>query len=224
MKRSAGRSVILGAFVALVAASAAPSGVLSPAQAVHAAHEQERVVKRADVDGDGRTDVVRVRDGDNRVRVTVDRARGRTLRRTLGSGSEYEQPSWHGAANLNGRRGKELAVLTRYGAHSLFFSVLTVRHGKLVLQRAPGGKKTWFVDGAAWIAAGWKRSHEHGHLRMSYRLVTKDWDTDRWHGSATKYRWAKHRWHRVDKHALRPHSDRAAFRYGGWRVKGLPRY
>lgn len=224
MKRTAGRPIIVGVCVAPLVAGVAVMGGMNPAQGANTDPASQRVVKHTDVDGDGRTDVVRVRDGDNRVRVIVNRAHGRTLRRTLASGSEYEQPSWHGAANLNGRRGKELVVLTRYGAHSLFFTALTVRHGKLVVQRAPGGEKRWYVDGAAWIAAGWKRSSDHGHLRMTSRVVTKNWDTGRWHGSAVKYRWAKHGWHRVHKHGLRPHGDRQAFKYGGWRVKGLPRY
>jgi hypothetical protein len=83
-----------------------------------------RVVARVDVDGDGRTDVVRLRKvEDQHAVLTVSTARGATLSRHLRT--TWIDPMWHGAARIDGRPGAELVLITDAGAHTLFHTVLT---------------------------------------------------------------------------------------------------
>jgi hypothetical protein len=183
----------------------------------------ERVVARVDVDGDGRTDVVRLRAiGDTHSVMTVATARGTILRKHLRT--TWIVPMWHGAARIDGRRGAELVVITDAGAHTLFHTVLTVRDGRLVKQKAPGRGSTWITDGAAFVNIGWKRYVRQDHAFVVKRSVVKDSETDQWNGRAVKYRWGRGEWHRVSARSLHPRTDRKAARFGGWVVRGLPRY
>ena len=200
------------------------SGWTGSAPAVQAAPGGE-VVARIDVDGDGRRDVVRFRAvDDNRAVVTVATARGTTLRKKLRT--LYIEPSWHGAARIDGRRGAELVVLTDAGAHTLFHTVLTVRGGRLVKENAPGRGRTWVTDGAVFVYIGWKRYVRDGRSFVVRRYVTKDFDSDKWSGRAVTYRWRKGHsdWQKVSAGSLHPHTDRRAARFGGWDVRGLPRW
>ncbi len=137
------------------AATAAPYSSLPPATAGvdSKALSQQRsgptylLVTRRDVDGDGRRDRVYVAElSDDRAILRVDRARGRTLHRSLNTELWYGK-AWHGAANIDGRDGFELVTGDAMGAHTLFFDAWTYRAGRLVRLRAPSSN-TWVVDGS----------------------------------------------------------------------------
>jgi len=200
----------------------ATSGWAGSAPAAQAVTDS-RVVARIDVDGDGRVDVVRMRAvDDTHAVVTVETARGATLKKHLRT--IWIEPWWHGAARMDGRRGAELVVITDAGAHTLFHTVLTVRDGRLVKQNAPGRGRTWVTDGAAFVNIGWKRYVKNGRAFVVKRSVTEDFESNRWSGRAVKYRWGRGDWHRVSARSLHPRSDAQAARFGGWVVRGLPRY
>ena len=182
-----------------------------------------RVVARVDVDGDGRTDVVRLRRvEDQHAVLTVSTARGATLSRHLRT--TWIDPMWHGAARIDGRPGAELVLITDAGAHTLFHTVLTFRDGRLVRQHAPGRGRTWVTDGAAFVNIGWKRYRKDGRAFVAKRWVTEDYESPGWSGKSVTYRWGRGEWHRVATRSLRPRTDRKAARFGGWVVRGLPRY
>lgn len=192
----------------------------APAQAAR----DGKVVARKDIDGDGRKDTVRFRrlrpDG---IEVTVQTANGRTVHKRVPTPG-FIQERWHGATRIDGRRGAEIVVLTDAGAHSLFFTVLTWRGGKLAVERAPGhGDSTWYTDGAVWISAGYKRLVRHNRVSIVSRLVTRSLPHGAWKGRAVTYRWQHGRWHRRNARTIRP-GTRAAYEMGGWHVKGLPHW
>lgn len=198
---------------------------VAPGAAAGAASAAAPVVARVDVDGDRRVDIVRFRTpaADLAV-VTVRTARGRTLtKRVRTSGSI--NPQWHGAAPLDGRRGADLVVLAEAGAHTLFHTVLTVRRGRLVVAEAPGRwGPDWVTDGAYSVAIGWRRYVKDGRAFVLSQAVQRQAQPERWTGRSVKFVWRKDRWNRVSSRPLRPRTDAAAYRFGGWHVKGLPRY
>jgi hypothetical protein len=162
-----------------------------------------RVVARVDVDGDGRTDVVRLRKvEDQHAVLTVSTARGATLSRHLRT--TWIDPMWHGAARIDGRPGAELVLITDAGAHTLFHTVLTFADGRLVRQQRKGPGRTWVTDGAAFVNIGWKRYRKDGRAFVAKRWVTEDYESPGWSGKSVTYRWGRGEWHRAATKSLPP--------------------
>ncbi|MFY0405878.1 hypothetical protein [Solicola sp. PLA-1-18] len=191
--------------LAAVPASAAPAGT---------------VVTRRDVDGDKRKDAVHFSSDGSVLTISVDRARGRTLSKRLRT-SGVDGGIWHGAAAIDGRRGAELVVVVKAGAHTLYNTVLTIRGGRLVTARTPAGAARWVTDSANSANIGWRRFKDDGRTYVTKRSVGRDED-GAWVGRAVTYRWTSDGWRKSGKaRTLRPTSDRVAYRLGGWRVAGL---
>ncbi len=188
-----------------------------------------RVVARVDVNGDGRRDAVGIaRRGSSSagngavvVRVRTGTYRIVAARRPLDYW--YGSP-WHGAASLDGRRGKELVVGHVAGAHTQFFWVLTMRAGRLVTLRAPGGAPDWVVDGAYNVSRGWLRGADQRVGTVVRRTADRNGTSRTFHAVATTFRWTSGGWQRVRRTVHPRLAERTAYAWGGWRVRGLPRW
>lgn len=135
-------------------------------------------------------------------------------------------PLWQGAGRLDGRRGTELVVGRTTGAHAEVFTVLTWRHGDLVVLGAPGRGRWWTVDAAVWVDLGWQRrpADPRGVVRKRAAVREGSATDGPFRGRLTTFRWSKQGWERVDRSVIYPMSEKRASRWGGWRVRGIDRW
>lgn len=186
------------------------------------------VVTTVDVDGDGKGDQVGVvREGEpgaeeGSVTVRVRTAAGKVVSARRTTASWYGAKVWRGAATLDSRPGRELVVGYSSGAHTLFLRALTWRKGRLVDLKAPGGG-TWVIDGAYSIALGWTRaaSDPAGLVRKRYAARGQD---GRMRGTISTWRHGDKGWSRKSVKRLGVISDERAYSWGGWAIRGLPRW
>lgn len=205
------RAIALSGLLATVAA-------LAPTSAAQAAplpaKAELRQVRHADVDGDGRPDIVRVYDtgkkGDNTIwKVGVTTAAGRTGSVTFGIPSYQTTRPWYGWAKVDGRRGAELLFKTRTDK-GLALIVLTWSDGKLHIEKGPASSADPTQKWGHWFA--W----QDGGLTSGYRFFSANgqryvnaWDADCPKGAASK--------------ACNLETVRSVWRDGSWRtVAELP--
>lgn len=192
---------------------------------VRQSDDSARVVARVDVNGNGKKDVVRFKKrGTHRLVVRVKTDRGRVDRKVVRApGISFG--GWHGAARLDGHRGRELALLTSAGAHSLSYTTLTWRrkNGLKVLKSPEGG--SWLTDGAAMMGAGYlrkvRRHHGKRRVSMTSRYLVRAPRRPVWKGKATRYVWRHGDWHKRGRHKIKVRGDRKAQKRFGWRNTGL---
>lgn len=135
--------------IALTSALAIAVLVPTPAQAAPVpAKVVLKETRHADVDGDGRSDTVRIYDtgkkGDNTIwKVKVTTAKGRTSSVTMKLPS-YQTTGrlWRGWALLDGNRGAEI-LLEPETDDFVTFVVLTWRGNALHRELGPGGSPSW---------------------------------------------------------------------------------
>jgi hypothetical protein len=186
------------------------------------------VVTRTDVNGDGRPDIVAITrrgataapDGSATIRVQTSPSHVESVTR---SNSHWFGPLWQGAARIDARDGRELVLGATAGAHAQFFWVLTWRQGRLVTLRAPGGDRTWVVDGSATNILGWHRSDADPAGLIRQRVAERQ-SSGRVSGRVVTYRWSFAGWSRVGSRVVDPVSEGVASRWVGWRVPGLDVY
>lgn len=131
---------LTSAFVAAAFAPAAAPALAVPA-APTPARAELRQTKHADVDGDGRTDTVRIYDtgtkGDNTVwKVKVTTATGHADSVSVKIPSYQSTKPWYGWAKLDGHRGAELLLEPDTDDFATYV-VLTWRDGALHRELAP---------------------------------------------------------------------------------------
>lgn len=195
-----------------------------PVTGVCAGVENCRVVTSQDVDGDEVRDQVGfVAESKRRVVVRVKTAAGRTLRRGLDT-LWFPRGEFYGAAAIDGRPGAELVVGTTMGAHTLWFTTLTVRSDRLVRLDPPGGEDEWMVDGAFSFHAGVTRRVEDGRAVVVLREAGRDGARETFSGRDRTYVWRDGGWQHRSTVRTRYRTERAASRVGGWHVRGLPRF
>ncbi|QNN53861.1 hypothetical protein [Nocardioides mesophilus] len=216
----------------LLAVSAAPLALLAVAPSAPAAPagvcagvRHCTVVARVDVDGDGRRDAVGLvrRGGEGApvgaVVVRVSTAAGTTAtahRRT----ENWSGSLWQGAADVDGRPGRELFVGYTQGAHAELFHALTWKQGDLRTRQAPGRGIQWLVDGAAQYVAGWQQRATDPPGTIRQRRASLDASLDSWTGTVKTYRWSADGWQRI--HAVtRTLTNEQAARWAGFRIPGL---
>ena len=202
-----------------------------PAPAVSAARP---VVRRVDVDGDGRADTVslaltRSMPNTYRFTLTVRPARGRaaTLPVTIGRYREDLTPAmvWHGAAPLDGVAGEDV-VLDLGGAVGDFswLHAYSWRSGRFVNLPAPGAGRrdiAWHVMGPPFAVRGYTVGGPLTGARtvIAHSLTGDDYGATRYRGTHTTYRWtggAAGGWQRT---GVRPSGELTvtqARRYAGW--------
>lgn len=238
------RGAAVAALAAGVLAGALPLASPPPAEAaartVCTGVARCQVVAHTDVDGDGEADEVgmaadlRHSDaGKGVVTVRVRTAAGETLSTTSRSISWFgaDADAWFGAARIDGRRGRELVVGQRMGAHSSSYRVITYRHGELVTLRAPKAPSltgraddttTWYTDAALNFHDGYTRSRTKGVTYVKLTTAERDPSGTSHHGWTARYRWAHGGWRLLSVKRAHYASDAAVQRTAGWHVSGLP--
>ncbi|MGH3354372.1 MAG: hypothetical protein ACRDOJ_00655 [Nocardioidaceae bacterium] len=195
----------------------------SPARGVCTDVDTCRVVASTDVDGDDIRDQVGfVVVSDKRVVVRVRTADGRTLRRSLAT-VWFPKGELFGASPIDGRPGAELVVGTTMGAHTLFFTSLTVRSGRLVRLPPPGPGREWMTDAAYSFHAGVTRRVEDGRVVVVLGQVGRVGLSRRFSGTDRMFVWRDGRWQHIRTQRTTYRNARAASKVGGWHVDGLPR-
>lgn len=212
---------------AAVAVSGAPmlTTSASAATGVCAGVSSCTLVSRADVDGDGRSDQVGLvqrasNPSGHTVIVRVRTAKGRTM--TTSHTAWWYGSTWHGSAKVDGVAGHDMVVGTSVGAHYMEFRVITVRSGRLVTLRAPGGAYRWGVDSSYSFNQGWTRAVSSGKVSMTGRYAERR--TGSTHDLTTRrYAWRSGAWSRnsTKKSVV---STSTAYAAGGWRVPYLKRF
>jgi hypothetical protein len=204
--------------------STSPSALAAPVGGVCAGHDRCRVVAHADVDGDRQPDAIgfqKTRGGETAV-VRVITASGDRLSKTVSVRDWFGGGRFGGAAHVDGAPGAELLVGSALGAHTPFYTMLTDRDGRLVVEQSPRGERTWFVDAAATVYFGWWRHVSDGRVTITSRSALRHMH-GAWSGRDVRYRWHAGRWHKVS-HAQRSYAGpRAASKVYGWHVAGLAR-
>ena len=182
------------------------------------------VVAEADVDGDGVRDQVGfVADSERHVVVHVKTATGDRVSRGLDV-IWFPRGEFYGAAPVDGRAGSELVVGSTMGAHTMWFTTLTMRAGRLVRLDPPGREDEWMVDGAFSFFAGVERQVENGTVLVTLRQAGRNGLRQTFTGSDRTYAWAGDGWQHRSTTRTRYSDDKAAGVVGGWHVPGLPRY
>jgi hypothetical protein len=155
--------------------------------------------------------------------VHVKTATGRRLSRGMDV-LWFPRGEFYGAAPVDGRSGSELVVGTTMGAHTLWFTTLTMRAGRLVRLDPPGREDEWMIDGAFSFFAGVVRRVENGTAVVTVRQAGRNGLRPTFTGIDRTYVWAGDAWqHRSTTRTSYP-DDKAADVVGGWHVAGLPRY
>lgn len=233
-------TLILGCLL-VVAGVAAPSASAQAAQVTRPEEPTQtstvcvdiarcHVVARVDVNGDGARDTVglarRGNDGalHGAVIVRVQTSARKVVavrRKTIG----WSGKVWQGAASLDGRPGKELVLGWTAGAHALFFTALTWRHGELVNLRAPGDSH-WGIDGSVSSVVGWlKRPGEPaGVIRSRVAERKLNPSTSRFEGTVTTFKWSRNGWTKIDAKQIDPLRTKRAWTWAGFHVRGLARF
>lgn len=196
----------------------------TPATGVCTDVEGCRVVAAPDVDGDDvRDQVGLVTKGKKRVVVHVRTAGGQTMRRSLET-LWFPRGEFYGAAPIDGRPGAELVVGTTMGAHTMWFTTLTVRSGRLVRLDAPGAEDEWMIDGAFSFHAGVTRRVDDGRAVVVLHEAGRDGDRPTFTGRDRTYLWRDGEWRLRSTERTHYRSERAAARVGGWHAPDLPRF
>jgi hypothetical protein len=183
-----------------------------------------RLVARRDVDGNGDRDRIRYRaiDSDT-VRVSVRLSKRKVVRKTLGTRS-WPRGDFYGATRFDGRRGVELVIGTSLGAHTPWFTILTYRGGRLVVERSPYFGREWAVDAYANGYAGWYRRIHDGQVHIRLKYASRVGTSPRFTGRTIRYTWHRGAWDRSGTRRISFPNANQASRIGGWHVKGLPRW
>lgn len=231
--RRSGTVALTAAAVALspTVAAGAPSGAERPARAeVCTGIQHCHRVASVDVNGDHRADGVGWRQLDRkRVRIRVRIAGGPVVSRKVNVRLWWGGGQWGGAAWIDGRRGAELLVGSEMGAHTPFYTMLTYRHGDLVVEKSPAfgayGSNRWAVDSSLMAYAGWVRDvGSHGRITMTQRTAFRRGERKRFVGRDVRYAWRGDDWRRVDRTRRTYPNARRAHRIAGWHVWHLQRF
>lgn len=206
-------------------AAAAPTAAPAESTVTPAAPTVTTTTHRVDVDGDGRLDTVTVGSASNhRLRVGARTARGATSALYIDQSDQPVVPDtpFHGAAEFDGVRGKELFVVYGWGAHTPFFKVITWRNGKLWATREPSdGDTDWTPDGAWGYGMGY-RVRGTGSKRTLTTTFAENNQRGSYVGRATRFTWSTraNKWVRTGSSKVR-FSERAAMNHFGWHVRGI---
>jgi hypothetical protein len=198
-------------------AATGPVAPARPATGVCVGVQDCEVVASPDVDGDG------VRDQVGFVVVHVKTATGERLRR----GQDvlwFPRGEFYGAAPIDGRPGDELVVGTTMGAHTLFFTTLTVQNGRLERLAPPGGEREWMIDGAFSFHAGVTRQVQNGRAVVTLRDAGRQGVRPVFVGHDRTYVWRAGGWQPQSTTRERYRGEDAVAEVGGWHVRGLPRF
>jgi hypothetical protein len=204
--------------------TARDAGAAEPATGVCQGVERCQVVAETDVDGDGVRDQVGfVSESEHRVVVHVKTATGQRLRRGMNI-TWFPRGEFYGATPIDGRPGADLVVGSMMGAHTLFFTTLSVQRDRIVRLPAPGGEPEWMIDGAYSFYAGVSRRVEDGRVVVVLREAARDGVRPTFTGRDRTYVWRDGGWRHRSTTTTHYRNDRDLAEVGGWHVPGLPRF
>jgi hypothetical protein len=211
-----------------VALPAAPALAAGPCAGVDRCH----VVAHVDVDGNGTRDAVGLartgKDGAAKGTATLRVQLGNRVVSTTKPTEYWYGALWNGAANVDGRRGKELFFGRTQGAHARLFQALTYRDGRLVALRAPGRgyQGLWIVDSSAMYVSGWlqRSTDPAGVVRFRHAERNHGTEDSDFTGVVKTFRWTADGWVRTAVKRYPHASQERAFSWGGFRVAGLQRF
>ena len=187
-------------------------------------------VATIDVDGDRRADQVGWQQLNRKqVRIRVRITGGPVVTRKVNVRLWWPGGQWGDAAWIDGRRGAELLVGSTKGAHTPYYTVLTYRSGRLVVERSPAtgayGGPQWAIDSSLGGYVGWNRHvSKRGRVTITQRIAFPNRKGERYSGDDVRYVWRGGGWkqtkrtHRTYKNAKR------ASRIAGWHVGHLQRF
>lgn len=204
--------------------TAAPASPSAPATGVCDGVPKCHVVANTDVDGDAVRDQVGfVVETKRHVVVYVKTATGQRVSRGMDV-LWFPRGEFYGAAPVDGQPGAELVLGSTMGAHTMWFTTLTMRGGRLVRLDPPGRDNEWMIDGAFSFFAGVVRRVDNGTVVVTLRQAGRNGIRPTFTGSDRTYVWAGDGWrHRSTTRTHYP-DDKAAGVVGGWHVAGLPRF
>jgi len=181
------------------------------------------VVASVDVDGDGRPDQVGWRQlSQDAVQIRVGTATGKLLVHRVDVHLWWGGGAWGGAARIDGPAGAELLVGSMQGAHTPMYTMLTYRHGALVVEASPSPlSQRWQIDAAWGDYMGWARHIAGGHATMTQSIVFRAEDGDSFTGNRVTYVWDVDHWQRTARAAISFPSEKSASAMAGFHVKGL---
>lgn len=217
------------AFAGSLVAVTGPTASAAPQQAVCAGVTKCHRVTTIDVDGDSRADRVGWRQlSDKEVQIRVATADGELVRKQVDVELWFGGGAWGDAAWIDGRGGAELLIGSVMGAHTPQYTMLTYRKGRLVVERAPGGRLVqgrWTIDSALMIAQGWNRDvGERGRITITQREALRKPSGSGFKGHDTTYAWKGGHWTRVGRVARSYPGNKAARKIAGWYVGHLQRW
>ncbi|MDO5630092.1 MAG: hypothetical protein Q4G43_17400 [Mobilicoccus sp.] len=192
------------------------------------------VVTRADIDGDGRPDTIRVArrsvtDEQYVFRITVETAAGkRAIRDALvanyDDGSLAPADVWGGTAHLDGVRGAEMLMDLGGGVGDAPWPHLyTWRNGRIIPAPAPGAtaaNPAWDTMAHWGRMSGYTVSTVKGQRRITVHALTGRFDrtgeTVTYRGTHTTYRWHRGTWQKISTTRSGTLNENKAYDYAGW--------
>jgi len=183
-----------------------------------------RVVANDDVDGDGVRDQVGfVAETKRHVVLYVKTATGQRVSRGMDV-LWFPRGEFYGAAPVDGEPGSELVFGSTMGAHTLWFTTLTMRNGRLVRLDPPGHSKEWMIDGAFSFFAGVVRRVENGTVTVTLRQAGRNGVRPTFTGLDRTFAWTRNGWQHRSTTRTHYADDKTAAVVGGWHVADLRRF
>ncbi|MGH3359130.1 MAG: hypothetical protein ACRDO7_10030 [Nocardioidaceae bacterium] len=180
-----------------------------------------------DVDGDRRADRIgwrRLDRGHVQIRVrTTDHG---LLTRTVDV-RRWRSGEWAGATRVDGRPGAELVIGSKRDGDTPYYTMLTHRGGRLVVERSPAHPqgRLWTVDAGLMGYAGW---HRHvwpaGRITMTLKVARRDGDSVAFRGYTVRYEWRDGDWRQARRVRAQYPTTRRAEKIAGWYVGRLDRF
>lgn len=175
----------------------------SKAPAVSAQSSKLIKTVRVRLDSNRSKDTVRIyRIGVNHWRVTakVGKKRSSATFRTESEGDQPIDSPWVAWANLDGRKGAELILLSGAFADAVVHKVLTWRKGRLVNAPAPKSSigKGWIISGGyGSYFSSYRFGRLHGRRIVDASNFSYDWEKNTYTGTITRSVWSSDRWRKL---------------------------
>jgi hypothetical protein len=123
-------------------------------------------------------------------------------------------------------RGVELLVGSMQGAHTPMYTMLTVRSGRLVVEKSPSPlSPLWQVDAASGDYMGWwRRVLPDGSVTMTQKIAVRIGTGNRFHGTNVTYTWSDGAWSRTANSRHFYATGKQASAISGFHVGSLDRF
>lgn len=182
------------------------------------------VVASRDVSGDARADQIAWRQvSDQTAQIRVSTVAGTLMTANVDVSLWFGGGAFGGAARVDDHAGAEILVGSNQGAHTPMYTMLTVRAGRLVVEKSPSPLDSlWQVDAAYGDYMGWWRHvTAGGRVTMTQKIAFRTGNTTHFTGSDVTYAWSGGHWTRTTSSATTYPTQRLAAAIAGFHVAGL---